>query len=83
MAMDLSNVLLPDLPGVADTADNEVLSIRGYLQQIAVAHNTLVQGTGTFTEEQKAVNAQAMMFAMALMLFAKNSVWSARSSTRA
>ena len=60
MASDLSSVLLPDVAGVADTADNEIVAIRAYLQQMAVEHNALVRGVGTFTEEQKAVNAQVV-----------------------
>ena len=63
MATDLSSVLLPDVPPVADSADNELLSIRAFLQQVAVSHNSLVRGTGTFTDEQKEVNKQVVEFA--------------------
>ena len=42
--------MLPDVPAVADSVDNEILAIRADMQQVAVSHNELFRGMGTFTE---------------------------------
>ena len=38
-------LMLPDIPGVSDSADSEFLMVRGFLQDVAVKHNALVTAT--------------------------------------
>ena len=40
-AQDIAAILLPNVPDLADSVDAEIVNIRGFLQHIAVVHNTM------------------------------------------